>query len=112
MEPPLKEVRRAVAVLAHELRNPLSVFRAGVDLLPEDDQVQMRLKDILLQQTVHMTRLVDDLSNISRAQRGKLRIERQSLRLQNVIYQAAETIQATLTARRQQLRLQIADDSI
>src|SRR6056297_1459493 len=112
MEPPPEALRRAIAVLAHELRNPLSVFRAGVDLLPEENPQQARLKDVLMRQTVQMTRLVEDLSDISRAQLGKLRVERRPLRLQDVIGEVVENLQPTLTACRQQLDLQVADELI
>lgn len=59
-----------------------------------------------------MTRLVEDWPDICRAQFGKLRIERQPLRRQDVIAKAVESFQPTLTYKRPQLALEIADDQI
>ncbi|MEO9595820.1 hybrid sensor histidine kinase/response regulator [Rhodopirellula bahusiensis] len=112
MEPSPDELRRAIAVLAHELRNPLSVFRAGVDLLSTEDSQQAQIKEVLLRQTMQMTRLVEDLSDISRAELNKLRIERRPLRLQEVVEETVDGLQHVLARRRQRLEMQVSTEPI
>jgi signal transduction histidine kinase len=68
-----------LAVLSHELRNPLAPIRNSIYLLnhldPASDQAQ-RARDIIERQTQHITRLVDDLLDVTRIARGKIELRR------------------------------------
>ncbi len=68
-----------LAMLAHELRNPLAPIRTAVEVLgaPNLDEASRRLaREIVERQVVHITRLVDDLLDVSRLSRGRLVLQR------------------------------------
>lgn len=72
-----------IAVLAHELRNPLGPIRTGVQLmaLKLQDESLRRPLDMIDRQVTTMTRLIDDLMDISRITRGKLSLSRKRMSL-------------------------------
>ena len=72
-------------LLTHEFRNPLSVFNTAVDLLENDSKVDGQLHDILKLQTDRMTRLVDDLLDMSRHINGKTRLQKEPTPLRSII---------------------------
>jgi signal transduction histidine kinase/ActR/RegA family two-component response regulator len=83
-----------LAMLAHELRNPLAPIRNAVDVLQltvSGDAGLERVRDIMRRQVDHMVRLVDDLLEISRITRGKIELRRQRVDLSGVIASAIET---------------------
>lgn len=76
-----------LAMLGHELRNPLAAIRHVVDLLvarEERDEQLVRLAAVLRRQTHHMTRLLDELLDVSRVASGKLNVERKPTDLARV----------------------------
>lgn len=84
-----------LAMLAHELRNPLAPIRNAGDLLgrtvTSDGQAGAALATIQRQVT-HLTRLVDDLLDISRITQGRIELRRRAIRLEQVIAQAVEEV--------------------
>ena len=77
-----------LAMLAHELRNPLSPIRNAVHLLRiagDDESIMADARDMIDRQVTHLVRLVDDLMDISRITRGKIVLRKQPLDLSNVI---------------------------
>ena len=82
-----------LATLAHELRNPLAPVRNAVAILdlkgPEDSELQWA-RDVIDRQMKQMSRLVDDLLDVSRVSRGKMELKRERLELAKVIYGAIE----------------------
>ena len=83
-----------LAMLAHELRNPLAPIRnavAAMRTLRLDDAQLDRVRDIVDRQVTHMTRLVDDLLDVSRITRGKIKLERAPIALSDVIEEAIES---------------------
>jgi signal transduction histidine kinase len=111
---------RFLAVLSHELRNPLSSIVAGLEILrekvaPEDAQVDAtmrRTRDILDRQAKHLTRLVDDLLDIARISSGKIQLRREELPVSDLIEQAVHTSQPMLQERSQTLSVQVPAQSI
>ncbi len=82
-----------LATLAHELRNPLAPIRAGVDflrLIDTHDAETRSVLDMLNRQVQQMTRLVDDLLDVSRVTRGKIRLKLEPVDLASVVTQAIE----------------------
>jgi len=80
-----------LAVLAHELRNPLAPLRTGIDILTlEDRATQDDLIPMMSRQTAHMVRLIDDLLDLSRISRGKLTLRMAAVNLEEVIDAAVE----------------------
>lgn len=83
-----------LAMLAHELRNPLAPMRNAVYLqrkLHFDDPTFERTRDIFDRQTMHLTRMVDDLLDVARLERGKLQLQRERIDL-NALAAAAVDI--------------------
>ncbi|VXC62623.1 ATP-binding protein [Massilia sp. 9I] len=75
-----------LAVLGHELRNPLSPIVASLDLMDlRNEAGSQRERTILRRQANHLKRLVDDLLDVSRITSGKLRIERRPLNLADLV---------------------------
>jgi two-component system, chemotaxis family, CheB/CheR fusion protein len=77
-----------LAMLAHELRNPLAVIASGMHLWrsqPVDDPVLIRARDLALRQVDHMTHLLDDLLDTARIVRGAVELRRAPLNLAAVL---------------------------
>ncbi len=97
-----------LAVVAHELRNPLAPIRAAAALLPRtpgDPLLLGRIKAIIERQVAHMSRLVGDLLDASRVSTGKLRVDRQRVDMAAIVGTAVDTCQPALDKRQQQLDL-------
>jgi signal transduction histidine kinase len=97
-----------LAMLAHELRNPLAPIRNGVEILrSEDPEVRERARRLIGRQVTHMARLVDDLLEVSRITQGKVELQRQAVALDSVLEAALETVRAAAGANRQDLAVRI-----
>ena len=82
-----------LAMLAHELRNPLAPIRNATQLLSLLGPTEPRLlqaRDIIDRQTTHLARLVDDLLDVSRITRGQISLQREPVELQTVVASAVE----------------------
>jgi len=99
-----------LAMLAHELRNPLAPIVNAVHLLKigglSDDQLTW-CRDLIERQTGHLTRLVDDLLDISRITRGKIDLQRAPLAVADIVQRALETSRPLIEARRQHLEVEL-----
>lgn len=77
-----------LAILSHELRNPLTPIRNSLYILeratPDGEQAK-RAREVIDRQTNHMTRLIDDLLDITRITRGKIRLHREVLELNGLL---------------------------
>jgi PAS domain S-box-containing protein len=114
LESALKEADRQkndfLAMLAHELRNPLAPLRNGVYLLKEEVPHSSGAQEILgmmERQITHLVRMVDDLLDVSRISRGKIDLRKGPLELAGVIAQAVETCRPALEARGHQLTVSL-----
>ena len=96
-----------LAVVAHELRNPLTPIRAAADMLgriaPDDAGALPRLQAVIVRQLVHLSRLIDDLLDLSRARTGKLHLELAVVDLRTIVEQVVEAHRPA--AQRRGLRL-------
>ena len=95
-----------LAVLAHELRNPLAPIRSAVQLIrsaPDSAQAIAYARDVLDRQVTMMVRLIDDLLDVGRITSGKLALRREQVALQAVIDAALETAHPMIIERRQTL---------
>jgi signal transduction histidine kinase len=99
-----------LAMLAHELRNPLSAIANAAHLLhelvPEEERLQ-KAAAIVRRQVGHLVRLVDDLLDVSRITRGKVALRREALDLRDSVRQAVDTARPLFEAKRQFLRLEL-----
>ena len=99
-----------LAVLAHELRNPLTPIRTATEMLGQihtDETLLPRLRAVIERQVQQMTRLVGDILDISRINSGKLRLRRQVVDLAGIVEDALASCRPAMAARRQQLNLQM-----
>jgi signal transduction histidine kinase/ActR/RegA family two-component response regulator len=90
-----------LAALAHELRNPLAPLSNTLHLLRsrgEKDADERRAHDVMRRQVQHLTRLVDDLLDVSRITRGKVSLQREVVDLQTVVRSAVETSRPVIEA--------------
>jgi PAS domain S-box-containing protein len=106
---------RFIATLAHELRNPLAPIRNAVDVLRRNDVVDPKTAwchDVIDRQTRQMTRLLDDLLDVSRISRAKLRLRLEPLRLATIIEQAVEIAQPLIDHGGHELTVEVADPAL
>jgi len=100
-----------VALLAHELRNPLAPIRAAAELLRIQngaDPAQLRrTADIIARQTDHIAHLVDDLLDASRVRRGLITLTRVPVDLHRAVCDAVEQIKPQVARRRHALQVEL-----
>lgn len=105
-----------LAVLAHELRNPLAPIRNAAELLCElDPQVgpaQDNARQMILRQSAHMVRLVDDLLDVSRISQGKIALRREDVALGPIIDAAIETALPNLQQRQHAFTAAMPDQPV
>lgn len=94
-----------LAILAHELRNPLASIDGGLKLLGRnpDRETAARITGLMEGQLSHLVRLVDDLLDISRITQGKIELRKQRFDLQEAVTAAVEFAQPAIDARRHRL---------
>ncbi len=91
-----------LAMLGHELRNPLASIVYAAELLEKHDPLAAgQGRAIIRRQSEHLTRLVDDLLDVARITRGTVRLERQRVRVERVIAPAVESWSDLIVQRRQ-----------
>lgn len=103
-----------LATLAHELRNPLAPIRSSLDLMKRsnDEQLQQEAREIIERQVEHVVRLVDDLLDVSRITRGKIRMQKETIFLSDVIALACESGKLWLEEKRHRLVLDLPEEAV
>jgi len=102
-----------LAMLGHELRNPLAPIVHAVELLGRrDPAVAEQAREIIRRQATHLTRLVDDLLDVSRITRGEIHLERHPVSVEEVLDGAADTWRHLAAQKRQRLSIEIADRAL
>ena len=99
-----------LAMLAHELRNPLAPILNAAQILSFTGKDETRIKwsqEIIERQVKHLTRLVDELLDVSRIARGKVELKPESLELAEVVRQAEESVRPFMQSKAQQLVLRL-----
>ncbi len=95
-----------LAMLAHELRNPLSAIVTAARMLQANDgHPTTKLSATIERQAHHLSRLVDDLLDISRITHGKIQLKREPLDLNEAVGRAVETCRPGVERKRQTLRV-------
>jgi signal transduction histidine kinase len=100
-----------IAMLGHELRNPLSPIVTAVQLLRMRGE-QSRELAVIERQSNHLVRLVDDLLDISRITRGKIELRKQRLELANIVVRGVEMASPLLEQRWQRLEVDVSADEL
>ncbi|APA89963.1 PAS domain-containing protein (plasmid) [Paraburkholderia sprentiae WSM5005] len=104
-----------LAMLAHELRNPLAPLRTAIALLDKQPDPAVRsqeLIDLMRRQVEHMTRIVDDLLEVSRITHGRIVLQLEPVLVGTAVYHAVEAIAAMAEARHQQLHVNVSDPTV
>ena len=104
-----------LAMLAHELRNPLAPVRNGLEILRGehvDPALAQKVITTMERQVKHMMRLVDDLLDLSRVMRGKITLHRQRVAFESILQRALELAQPLIEARRHELILQVPEEDV
>jgi PAS domain S-box-containing protein len=94
-----------LAMLAHELRNPLAPIRNALGIMAATDDPSRLAwcRGVIERQTAQLTRLVDDLLDVSRITRGKLRMQSAVIDINAAVQRALETVRPLIDARRHRL---------
>ncbi|MGZ8186439.1 MAG: PAS domain S-box protein, partial [Methylobacter sp.] len=95
-----------LAMLAHELRNPLAPISNAVHIMKRSNLDKAQLawcRDVIDRQVEQLVRLVDDLLDVSRISRGKIELKKEPLTLSAIVQRAVETSQPLMNARRHEL---------
>jgi len=95
-----------LAVLSHELRNPLAPITMAVALLrrhPSNDPEENALRDVIARQTAHLSRLLDDLLDVNRIRSGKVVLRRESVNIGEAVSRAVESVAPQLISKHQEL---------
>lgn len=109
----LREHSEGVAMVVHELRNPLMPIRAAAALMRSANPEQLgRMQGVIERQVGHLTRLVEDLMDVSRARSGKFHLHVEKLLLATVIREVREMCEPAIEARLQQLVIRVPDESV
>ena len=97
-----------LATLSHELRNPLAPIRTAARLLQASklDPPQARAQAIISRQVAHMSRLLDDLLDVSRITRGSFLLKKEYVDIKGLMEAAVEAVQPALDARQHTLRVE------
>ncbi len=104
-----------LATLAHELRNPLAPIQSALQvmkLLGDGDQQLRGAREVVERQLLHMTRLVDDLLDVSRITRGKIRLKLEQVDLGSVVRRAIEATRPFIDAGRHTLIVELPSEPL
>ena len=104
-----------IALLAHELRNPLAPLRNGLEVLRLTDAGSsngLQAREMMERQLGHLVRLIDDLLDVSRISQNKLNLRRSRLRIADVVRNAVETARPAIEEAGHELSISLTDEHI
>jgi two-component system CheB/CheR fusion protein len=119
----LQELREAdrrkdefLAMLSHELRNPLAPILNAVEILdrlgPGEHELAATYRAVIGRQVQHMKRLLDDLLDVSRVSQGKIQLQKQRVELGALVLQAVEVSRPVIVEKRHALSLTLAQEAL
>jgi signal transduction histidine kinase len=102
-----------LAMLGHELRNPLAPIATALELMAlKDNTALQKERDVIRRQVAHLSRLIDDLLDVSRITRGKIQLTRQVLEIGAALAKAIEIASPLLEQRRQRLAVEVPREGL
>ena len=110
-----RRMNEFLAMLAHELRNPLAPIRNAVTAMQLEPLLSPALRhgrDIISRQISHLSRLVDDLLDVGRLNTGKVTLRKESAQLGELVSRAVETARPLIEARHHQLTVSLPDQPL
>jgi CheY-like chemotaxis protein/two-component sensor histidine kinase len=108
LEESARRMNEFLAMLAHELRNPLAPIRNAVTIMQLEtlaSPVLRNCRDVIDRQLSHVTRLVDDLLDVGRLSTGKIKLRKEMIRLSDVVTRSTEAVRPMMAARRHHLEI-------
>src|SRR5205814_4376944 len=99
-----------LAMLAHELRNPLAPIRNALHIMKQpgaDGALVGRVREMMERQVQHMTRMVDDLLDVARITRGKIELRKEVVDLASVVGRTVEATRPLIEDRQQELTVDL-----
>jgi hypothetical protein len=104
-----RRMNEFLAMLAHELRNPLAPIRNSVTVMQLEElptPVMRNARDVIDRQLTHVTRLVDDLLDIGRLSTGKVKLRPETVRVGEVVSRSVEAAKPLMESRRHQFSIE------
>ena len=104
-----------IALLAHELRNPLAPVRTGLQVMrltPDDPNALAKTREMMDRQLGHMVRLIDDLLDVSRLNRSKLDLQKARIEVAEVVSHAVEATSPAIQAAGHRLEVSLPTDPV
>jgi len=107
-----------LAMLSHELRNPMAAVRSAVHLLKASEKgaapnpMRQKAREVIERQVGNLTKLVNDLLEVSRVISGRIRLTRQTVDLRETVRHATETVRSLMDQRRHAVSLSAGDDPL
>jgi PAS domain S-box-containing protein len=104
-----------LALLAHELRNPLAPLRSGLQIMRlagNDRQALEQARSIMERQLQHLVRLVDDLLDVSRISRGKLQLRKERITLASVVAHALDVCTELVKKQEAELTVTLPEEAV
>lgn len=104
-----------LAMLAHELRNPLAPIRSAIEILHLRGPIEpilQQARDVIDRQVTHMTRLIDDLLDVSRITRGKVQLYKQRVELDGIVRRALEITRPLIEGRNHKLSVTLPSQPV
>ncbi|HEX2830289.1 MAG TPA: PAS domain S-box protein [Burkholderiales bacterium] len=115
LERAARNLSEFIAVLAHELRNPLAPIKTAVNVIEATQPgtpAREEMYKVIARQATQLARIVDDMLDISRVTRGEMQIERKPVDLADVVNQAVETAAPAIEAAKHSLEVKLADEAL
>jgi signal transduction histidine kinase/ActR/RegA family two-component response regulator len=109
LEDRINERDRFLAILGHELRNPLGAILLASQMKDDDGRLDGEHAELIERQSKHLTRIVNDLLDLSRLVSGKIVLKRQVIDLRNAVRQSLETVRAA--AQRHHITIDVSSIS-
>jgi PAS domain S-box-containing protein len=115
LEKAAQNVNEFIAMLAHELRNPLAPIKMAVEVMakaPQDAETCEAMRRTIDRQSAQLARIVDDMIDIARITRGSLVIEHAPVELGDVVRRAVETAAPAVAAARHALEVEVPNEGL
>lgn len=104
-----------IAVLAHELRNPLVPIRTGIELLKKaasEPAILETLRPMMERQIGHMVRMIDDLLDVSRITAGKIELRPQAVSVSSIVESAVDANRTAMVGGKLDLKVEVKDPEL
>ena len=101
-----------LAMLAHELRNPLAPIRSGLEVLAMEDNSDLATITLMQEQVQHLVCLVDDLLDVSRIMQGRIELRKEPIELSAVLRRSVDAVEGQIAERHQRLVVSAPEQSL